>query len=327
MAGITRQGTTFNLPNYVGELFATSPQDTPLLSSIGGLTGGREADATLFGWSTFDLRDAEDDRQRLEGADAPTPEARVRAFASNVVEIHQEALELSYTKLAAVGQFADVNSAHPEIAGLLGSNAVREEIAWQMRQHLLQVARDVEASFTTGTFQEPADNTRARKTRSILEAIDTNKRDALGEDFSVEFLLDLMQDVWESGGISVDETRTLLCAGTQKRRITSAFITDANYRQDSRDVGGVHVDVIETDFGKLNVMLDRFMPADTIAVLSLEQLAPRFLPIPGKGHFFVEPLAKSGAAEKFQLYGEIGLEYGSEIDHGKIEGLSVDVAS
>jgi hypothetical protein len=41
MSGIVGMGTTYNLPNYVGELFAITPEDTPLLSSIGGLTGGK----------------------------------------------------------------------------------------------------------------------------------------------------------------------------------------------------------------------------------------------------------------------------------------------
>ncbi|WP_442928355.1 SU10 major capsid protein, partial [Microbacterium sp. MMO-79] len=42
MAGITGQGTNYNLPNFVGELFQVSPSETPLLSAIGGLTGGEE---------------------------------------------------------------------------------------------------------------------------------------------------------------------------------------------------------------------------------------------------------------------------------------------
>src|SRR5687768_18598782 len=110
MAGITGQGDTFDLPNYVGELFAVTPEDTPFLSAIGGLTGGESADATLFQWQGYDLRDASASRQRLEGADAPTAEARVRFNVTNVVEIHQEALELSYTKLASTGQFASTGS-------------------------------------------------------------------------------------------------------------------------------------------------------------------------------------------------------------------------
>jgi hypothetical protein len=120
MPGITGQGTTFNLPNYVGELFAESPQDTPFLSAIGGLTGGEQANHTLFQWQGYDLRDAADDRQRVEGANAPTAEARARFNVTNVVEIHQEAIELSYTKLAATGQYNSTGSAHPGSVGISG---------------------------------------------------------------------------------------------------------------------------------------------------------------------------------------------------------------
>ena len=325
MAGITGQGTTYNLPNYVGELFLVSPQDTPLLSSIGGLTGGKEANGSYYiDWSKYDLRDPDDERQRKEGANAPTAEARVRGTEHSILEIHHEALEISYTKQAAVGQVGDIGVNNPDVANVLGSNAVLDEMDWQLKQALLQIARDVEASFTTGTYHDPEDNSEARRTRGILEAIQTNRRDAFGGDFSSEMLLNLMQDIWTIGGIAVDETRTALLGGTQKRRVTKAFITDANYRSESRTVGGVHVETIETDFGKVNLMLDRYMPDDTIAVLSLEELAPRFLNIPGKGHFFEEPLAKTGSSDKTQIYGEIGLEYGSEIDHGLIEGLSTD---
>ena len=59
MAGITGLGTTYNLPNYVGELFAASPEDTPLLSAIGGLTGGESVGSTIFEWQGYDLRDAD----------------------------------------------------------------------------------------------------------------------------------------------------------------------------------------------------------------------------------------------------------------------------
>jgi hypothetical protein len=323
MSGITGMGTTFNLPNYVGELFLLSPQDTPLLSSIGGLTGGKEADSEYFSWSTYDLREPDDERQRKEGADAPNAEARVRGKAYNLVEIHQEKVEISYTKLAAIGQVADLGVGNPQVAAITGSNAVLDEMDWQLKIQMLQIARDVEASFTTGTMSDPESND-PRRTKGILEAIQTNQLDAEGDDLTKNLILDLLQKAWENGGIQVDETRTLVCNATQKRRITDVFVTDANYRQESRTVGGVHVEVIETDFGRLNVMLDRFMPADTVAALSLETMSPRFLPIPGKGHFFEEPLAKTGSAEKSQLYGEIGLDYGSEIEHGKIEGLSTE---
>ncbi|GAB3693542.1 SU10 major capsid protein [Nocardiopsis oceani] len=331
MPGIVGQGTTFNLPNYVGELLATTPQDTPFLSAIGGLTGGVSTDSTLFAWSTYDLRDPDHERQRLEGGDAPAPTARTRQRVRNVVEIHQEVLEVSYTKQAATGQLGGTGSNHPHGDALGGAtNPVMDEVDWQVRQHLVQIARDVEVGFILGEFQEPSDNESPRRTRGLMEAIETNAIDADGEQLSEnggEVLLDLMQQVWESGGILEQETATIMVSGTQKRHLTNAFITQGNYREASRTVGGVRVDTVMTDFGELNVMLNRYVPSDTAIVTSLEQCAPRFLAIPGKGHFFVEELAKVGSADRYQIYGEIGLEYGNEAAHGKIEGLSTSSPS
>jgi hypothetical protein len=320
MAGITGLGTTFNLPNFVGELFNTSPEDTPLLSSIGGLTGGRGVNSTVFTWSSFDLRQADATRQRLEGADAPTAEERVRVQGSNVLEIHQEKVSVSYTKQAATGNFKASSTTDPFVGG---SNAVQDELAWQLQQAFKQVARDVEKSFIQGTYLLPPDNGQARRTRGLLQAINTNKIDRAGAALNEDAVLDLLETVWTAGGIQESETRTLICGSWVKRQLSTIFITNKNYREMTRNVGGVNLQTIETDFGSCNIMLNRYMPADQLAAVSLEDLTPVFLEIPGKGHFFAEPLAKTGSAENIQLYGEIGLDYGNELKHGRLYGLSV----
>lgn len=165
MPGITGIGTTYNLPNFVGELFQTTPSDTPFLSAIGGLTGGKSTSATEFQWQTYDLRDA-GQNAKTEGASAPNAEARVRSNASNILQIHQESIDVSYTKQAAVGNFSGLN--------IPGRNPVLDELGWQTNVKLKQIARDVEYSFIRGAYHKPADNTTARKTRGILEAITTN---------------------------------------------------------------------------------------------------------------------------------------------------------
>lgn len=317
MPGITGQGTTFNLPNYVGELFAASPEDTPLLSAIGGLTGGRPTTTRSFEWQGYDLRDPEENRQRLEGANAPDGEERTRYNASNVVEIHQEAVELSYTKQATTGER---NTNGEKIVQIGGATIPANELSWQIDQQMKQIARDIEKTFIVGTYAKPDDNKTPRKTRGLAEAITTNvaESDHPSTALTDDEVLDLMQTVWENGGIQTAETRTLLVNAKLKRALTRIFITDAKYEEQSRNVGGVSLQTFETDFGSCNIMLDRWMPADTLIVASLDELAPRFLEIPGKGHFFVEPLAKTGAADKVQIYGEIGLEYGNEKAHGKL---------
>lgn len=315
MPGITGLGTTYNLPNYVGDLFGASPEDTPLLSAIGGLTGGMPAAATFFEWQGYDLRDAADDRQRTEGATAPDGEARTRYNASNVLEIHQESVEVSYSKQAATGQRATGN----QPAVTVGSTVIpADELAWQLDQQIKQIARDVEKTFITGKYQKPADNQTARKTRGLIEAIATNKATTThtAADLTSDDVLDLMQKVWENGGIQVSETRTLIVNAKLKRALTRIFIKDARYQEATRNVGGVNVQTIETDFGSCNIMLNRYMPAEQLVVASLDELYPTFLEIPGKGHFFAEPLAKTGASDKVQIYGEIGLRYGNEKSHG-----------
>ena len=170
MPGITGVGTTYNLPNYVGELFAASPEDTPVLSAIGGLTGGESVASTIFTWQGYDLRDADAGRQRLEGADAPTAEGRARFQASNVLEIHQEQVAVTYTKQGATRQVSTGGAASIQ----LGTQPVADELAFQLSNEFKQIARDVEKTFITGTYQLPADATTPRKTRGLIAAITTN---------------------------------------------------------------------------------------------------------------------------------------------------------
>lgn len=315
MAGIAGRGTTYNLPNYHGELIELSRSDTPFLAAIGGITGGiRTVAATEFEWSAYDLRAPDATRQRREGEDAPAAAARVRSNITNVVEIHQETVDISYSKLGATQQHGGANID-------AASATPADEYVWQVDQQVKQVAMDVNASFLLGTYQKPTDNTTVRRTRGLLDAIRTNVVAAAGADLTEDMVLDLMQMIYDAGGIREGETRTLMSNSTPKRALTKIFITDKGYRETSREVGGVHVTSIETDFGNLNIMLEPTLPQTAIVVASLEKCRPVGLEIPRKGVFFVEPLAKTGASERGQLYGEFGLEYGSERQHGAITGL------
>src|SRR3990172_6626017 len=138
---ISGVATTFDLQNFVGEVFAVTPTDTPFLSAIGGLTGGMQARAKDFEWQGYDLR-AAGQNVALEGADAPTGTERKRFSFDNVVEGHQEAVEVSDTKQAATGQLSGLN--------IVGDNPVTDEIGFQTAAKLAEIARDIEFSFIQG---------------------------------------------------------------------------------------------------------------------------------------------------------------------------------
>jgi hypothetical protein len=401
MSGLTALGTTYNLPNYTGILYNLTPSDTPFFSAIGGLSAGRQTTSKQFEWQNYDLR-AAGQNVALEGQDAPADQVRVRATANNVTQIHHEATGVSYTKQAATGDTAGLNTTGK-------TNPILDELDWQVAQYLKQMVRDIEYSFIRGTYQNPVDNTTPRKTRGILEAITTNvsnvsaavpggagttatastdviaatahglvagdqvtftsvgtatpldtsttyyviasgltanafKVSLTNGGSAVDITADgtvtvqkraaitkasinsLLQSAYINGGLMDSATATLLIPPQQKSLLSDLYIngTGSGSRQEtSRTVGGVNVSTIISDFGTLNVMLDRHMPSNTIAVVSLEQCSPVYLEIPGKGHFFAEPLARTGAKDRVQLYGEVGLAYGDERTHAKMTGLSV----
>jgi hypothetical protein len=319
MGAVSGLGTTYNLPNYHGELLEISPQDTPFTTAIGGLNGGAGTTDTEFEWQTVDLRAAATNRQRLEGADAPTADERTRSQVKNVVEIHQEKVEVSYTKQAAIGRYSGLATDGS------APNPVRNEFQQQIDWALKAKKRDIESTFINGTYQLPVDNTTVRQTRGLIPAITTNVTAAAAAALTKKMILDMMQQSYDNGGIMEEETRILMVPPVQKRNITTLFITNSNYQQLSSNVGGVACTVIETDFGKVNVMTNRYVPSATVVLVDASECQPVFLEVPGKGVLFVEPLAKTGAQEKAQLYGEIGLKYGNELHHGKITGLSTAV--
>lgn len=394
MAGISALGTTYNLPNYTGLLFGLTPMDTPFFSAIGGLSGGQQTTDTEFEWGTYDLR-AAGQNTTLEGQDAPTPQERVRATAKNVLQIHQEAVAVSYTKQAAIARLGGLASQGT-------ANSVTNELDWQTEVMLQQMVRDINWSFINGVYQLPSDNTTARKTRGILAAITTNvvsvagvgtsgaaaastdlitsaahglaigdtvRFNAVGAATPLStslvyyvaasgFTTGVFSVTLTKGGTAVDITvdgtvnwnkgtaltkanidtvaqlaydnggltggmPIILVGSAQKLRITAAYVTAGYVTKELQgNVGGVSVDQIQTDFGPMGVMLDRAMPQDTVAFVTMGQISPVFLEVPGKGHFFEEPLAKTGATDRNQLYGEVGLAYGNQMTHAKLTGLA-----
>ncbi len=325
---VTAPALTYDLPNFVGELFSLIPAQTPLLSMSGGLTGGKSVLTKEFTWQVEDNIGATVNNVALEGAD-PVPTAVIRQEVKNVVEIHQEGVSISYTKQAAVWQLGagDVGNAGTPGAGsgvvaapILGNQPVTTEVSHQLGLKINQIARDVELSFLSGVFVNPTDNITERATRGVLTAIDTHNT-AFTTDIrtSLNAMLAAMYEDEETVAPLIQPV--LFMNGTTKTQLSIEYSNNLGLADRSRTIGGVNVDTIVTDFGTFGVVLDRYMPLDEIALLDMSVISPCFLAIPGKGHFFTEPLAKTGAFDIFQLYGDIGLDYSPEQFHGKINSI------
>lgn len=307
MANVAGQGTTFNLPNFTGELFFLTPADNPFTSMIGGLSGGKATTSKDWEWQTADNAAAAQDT-KLEGADA-TFSSRDRVSVNNVTQIHQEGFELSYTKQAATGNLDGLT--------IIGNQPVQDERAFQGRLKLEKIIRDVEWSFLQGTYQKPADNATARQTRGMQNAITTNAVAAGATALSKDHIDELLRTMY--GNDAPFRNLVAFCNAFQKQRFSDIY----GYAPESRNVGGLNINQIETSVaGRIGIVLDRHMPTDEVYIIDVSVCMPVILRIPRKGFLFSEPLDKTGSADKFQMYGEIGLQYGPEQWHGKITGLT-----
>jgi len=241
----------------------------------------------------------------------------VREQETNVVQIHQETIDLSYVALSNLGRMSGLNSAgqYPEYG---------DEKLFQIQHKLIKIARDAEHSFINGSYQKATSSTVANRTRGLLELCDQNTTvDAAGGVLTREMLNALYREMADAGAYF--NNMVMLLPAYQKQAVSEIYASQMGMNLPaSRNVGGVNITEIETDFFKVGVVWDRFVPADTVLVADVAHIAPVFQVVPGKGVLFEEELAKTGASEKIQLFAQIGLAHGAGFLHGSITGLAIN---
>lgn len=313
---VTGVGTSFNLPNFAGDLFKASPTNTPFLTMIGGLSGGKKTDSDEF--ATNQLYEfpaaAQPGVSESASVTAPTPTALARVQETNVTQIFHEAISLTYAKQANRGKLSGLN-----IAGQQGNP--QDELGFQVEQRLIKIARDVEYTFLNGKYAKATSASEANQTRGMIELCSTGTTIAAADAALDSAMLKKLFLAMANAGANFN--RMVMFAGAyQKQAITSIYEKQLGYtRGVETSIAGMNVTEIETDFCKCGITYDPFMPADTILVADVSAIAPVFQEVPGKGTLFVEELAKTGAASSYQIYGEIGLAHGPSFLHGTITGL------
>jgi hypothetical protein len=295
------------------ELFTSDVINTPLLTAIGGLTGGMMTENFEFATDSQYNHEAAAQPAITETASltAPTAISYVRAQAKNVTQIFQEKVSISYVKMSNQGRLSGINTAG-------ASNNVPTEKDFQIARALEKIARDVEYTFINGTYNLAGNSGQANKTRGLLELCTVNTVDAGAVALSKTLIDTLLLEMFTNG--ATFKNLAIFCNGLQKQRLSDIY----GYAPMDRNIGGLNIKQIETEFGNISVMpAHRFMPAAQMLVAEMSVLAPVFQPVPTKGNLFYEELAKTGAAEEGQIFGQIGLDHGPSFMHGTLTNLAV----
>ena len=303
-------GMNFDLVSYSGALYTKSITTTPFLNLIGA---PETTNAVEFPVNQEYALGTPSQPKISESDSLTAPEAAnvTRSQATNVTQIFQESIAISYARESNMGQLSGVN-----VAGQAENPT--SELQFQTAATMQKIRNDIEYTCINGKYHKSTGNTDANQTRGILEAIVTNavKETAAVSSSTVRSILKSFFKKLYDANTDIDGY-LLLINSDIKAAISEAY-EGSGYFMPGVTEAGINIQRLITDYGTIRIALSRTMPQDTALCFNPAAVHLVEQPTPGKGNFFLEPLDKTGAAWKYQIFGQAGLDHGFEKLHGKL---------
>lgn len=308
--------TSFATPNYSGALFNKGNVRTPFLSMISGKTVYTNSVEFVLGQEYTSEEGDIPNISETDSLTAPDATKITRGQNTNVTQIFHESIGISYAKMSNMGTLSGAN-----ISGQQANP--KNELDFQTSSKLKKIQRSLEKTCIQGTFNKATTDATVNKTRGMNSAIVTNKIDAKGAKLDIWLVNELMQKIRNNNGdIS---NLTLWLDTTSLNQLNGDAIENGMKMGEAySNEYGIQIRDLLLPIGTVHVGLGEFIPAGTAFLFNFDVIRGVEQPVPGKGNFFRELLAKTGAGEKHQIFGQFGLDYANELYHGKIHGLSTE---
>lgn len=306
--------TSFGVLNYSGMLFNKGNTRTPLSAIIG--SRAKTTNHVEFITGQEYTSGGGEQPAISETASLTAPEATVvtREQKTNVTQIFMEAVGVSYAKQSNMGTLSGVNISNQQ------ANPINE-LDFQVAAKIQKVNRDIEYTFINGAYSKATSDATVNKTRGLVTAITSNTKAMGSKPLGLWDIADMVKKIY--GANAPTDGLCLWCDATTLFQINADAVNNGlSVVPASREINGIALSSVVTPIGVVYLYLGEFLPAGTALLLNLGVIAPVYQPVPGKGNFFLEPLAKTGAGEKYQLFGQIGLDHGPEWYHGKFTGIA-----
>ena len=307
----TSVAMSFACPNYSGALYTKSNIETPFLNAIGAPLYTKSVEFVTS--QDYALEDPSQpsisEADSVKGVDATFI---TRSQETNVTQIFQEAVSVSYAKQSNMGTLSGINIAGQQPDPI-------DELQFQKAAKMRKIANSIEYTFINGKFNKATADGEANKTRGILEAIKTNavtNAGAVNVSTLRSTLNAFFKTMFDNG--SNPDGDTVFVNSMLAAAITAAYTDKMQLYPNGVTSAGAAIRGLMTDFGTVNIILARTVPqnvllcADTAAIHPVEQITPN------KGNFFYEDKPSTGAAYNGMIFGQIGLDYGVEYLHGKL---------
>ena len=267
-----------------------SPDDTPLFSRI----GRTKATATTHEWLEDDLGEPRANKQP-EGYTYTTEAVGPRTRLNNYTQIMHRGIHVTKTQ---------------EVVLKYG---LKSETAYQMQKTLKELAFDCEKALIEQDTKIFGSMSEARQFGGLPYWIVTNNFTASGGKLTFDEINNALEQTWNVGG-----KPTILLVSPRSKRIISTFTAGHTKYMDGNKTRRLTqmISVLETDFGTLQCLVDRFMQPDTVYGLSPEYMKKAFL-----RPFNTADMPEIADLHQKYINGEWTLEMRAEKAHFKLGGL------
>jgi hypothetical protein len=302
---------SWSVVNYAGQLFTSDVTDFPITNMIGGLGGAVKSENFEFVVGQTYSHESAGQPSITETASlsAPNPIGYTRTQVKNVCQIFHEQVAVSYEKMANSGRLSGINTAGQQVQPV-------SEKDFQIAKAMEKISRDLEYTILLGSYALSNGVGVANTTRGLCEAC-TTKTNAGSATLS-KVLIDTTLDAMFAAGARFKKP-VFVANSFQIGKLNDIY---GNAPMDW-NIGGVRLSVVRTKYGDIGILPPhRFMTASILGIFDLANVRLVFQEVPGKGLLFYEELSKTGAAEKGQIFGKIGLDHGMTWDLGQIYGLA-----
>lgn len=225
---------------------------------------------------------------KQSGDDVSTDVSTTRSRKSNYCQIFERGVQIS-------GDAQSVVKA-----------GVPDELGRQTLQRMMELMRELNESIIKSyqpTSTPQGSDTVYRSMSGLIEFLTASNgnSNAADEVLSPAVINQMVQDIYDDGGTP----NVIACSQGQMRKI-SAFDADKVRYVPGAGPTGRYVTQFLSDLGVvLDVVVDRWIPTDTVMVLDTTRLA--VMPLPGRT-FGIQEIAKTGDAFKRQILGDYTLE-------------------
>ena len=306
---------SFSVLNYSGLLYNKANTDTPFLNLISGNVKYTNSVEFVCGQYYTSEEGAIPEISETASLAAPDATFVTRTQLSNVTQIFHESVAISYAKQSNMATLSGVNIANQ-------TANPQDELDFQVARKMEKIKRSIEKTFIQGTYNKAAADNQVNKTRGILAAITTNVVAASGAALDLWLLNEAVTEISEAGG---DISNIYVFVNSENlMQVNGNAIEMGMPIGNAKDTEfGIQVrDVILPIGATVRLVLGQFIPDGTALLFNPKYVGPVEQPVPSKGNFFLEELAKTGAGSKYQIFGQIGLDHGPEWFAAKITGLS-----